>query len=458
MNSHIRQITVIPFSSDHFLNAVSACFEQLDYLVNTLVPEIWLNKDERDMTQFYVVLFDQDIDKQAVLDEIINKVKKNRVFGIFCSESASWQPEIITHLDDYLGWPSHINELAFRVNRFYNSEMGQEQTCYPNLHAEFVGLNLIGKSEKFMEVLTYIKKTANCNASVIIEGETGTGKELAARAIHYLGKRSDYPFIPVNCGALPDTLLENELFGHMKGSFTDAKERQTGLVEQAHGGTLFLDEIDALTHKGQVALLRFLQDRKYRPLGGDIDKQSDVRILAATNVNMDDLEKCDSFRSDLLYRLNVMTIRMPSLRERAGDIKYLAKHFLKRCGEENDDDSKSFSNNALKEMQFYKWPGNIRELENVVYRMFFLAEHNVIDCVLPDEKRRDRRHSVYDRRMSAYYHQSFSEAKNNVISDFEKNYLNWLFKETKGNVTQAAIKAEKERRSMGKLFKKYGLK
>ena len=458
MNSPIRQITLIPFSTDSFLNTVSACLEQIDYLVDTVSPDIWLRRDGWEATQSYTVLFDQDINKDMRIEDLVKKVKKNRVFGVFSCESPSWQSEIITHLDDFLGWPSHINELAFRVNRFCDYEMGQQQACYSNLHEEFVDLNLIGKSDEFMRVLAYVKKTANCEASVLIEGETGTGKELAARAVHYLGKRRDYPFVPVNCGALPDSLLENELFGHMKGSFTDAKARQIGLVEQAHGGTLFLDEIDALTPKGQVALLRFLQDKNYRPLGGDKYKTSDVRIIAATNVNINELEKNDSFRSDLLYRLNVLTVSMPPLRARNGDVGYLAKHFLKSFGEENGDDSKYFAASALREMQCYDWPGNIRELENLVHRMYFLAEHDRIDSVFPDSKHQDRRHSLCDRRISAYHYQHFSEAKNNVISDFERTYLNRLFKETKGNVTQAAIIAGKERRAMGKLFKKYGLK
>src|SRR5438094_4159830 len=188
--------------------------------------------------------------------------------------------------------------------------------------------NLIGRSPAFTAATELIAKFASCDATVLIEGETGTGKELAARAIHYLSNRNGNPFIAVNCGALPDTLVENELFGHVRGAFTDAREHQHGLVSRAETGTLFLDEVESLSAKAQVALLRFLQDGVYRPLGAGAVVAGNARIVAATNVDIAALVKGGGFRQDLMYRLTILTLRMPALRERAGDARVLAEHFV----------------------------------------------------------------------------------------------------------------------------------
>src|SRR4051794_9775510 len=187
---------------------------------------------------------------------------------------------------------------------------------------------MIGQSEAFSALRQLVEKVATYDVPVLIEGETGTGKELAARAIHYHSARRDRPFVPVNCGALQDTLLESELFGHRRGAFTDARHDQAGLVALAHSGTLFLDEVDALTPKAQVTLLRFLQDQQYRPLGGGREERADVRIIAAGNRSLETLVEDGGFRIDLLYRLKLMQLRLPPLRERKGDVLVLSEHFI----------------------------------------------------------------------------------------------------------------------------------
>ncbi|MCP4452718.1 MAG: AAA domain-containing protein, partial [Planctomycetes bacterium] len=194
-------------------------------------------------------------------------------------------------------------------------------------------LNLVGESDNFRKVIDDTRKYSKCDAPVLILGETGTGKEMFARAVHYVGSATDKPFVAVNCGALPDSLIENELFGHVKGAYTDARHSQCGLVEQAQGGTLFLDEIEALSHKGQVALLRFLHDYEYRPLGSRQTRQARLRLITATNEPLERLIEQGVFRKDLFYRINILSLALPPLRERAGDIRLLAQHFVAKYRE-----------------------------------------------------------------------------------------------------------------------------
>src|SRR5664279_5381158 len=237
---------------------------------------------------------------------------------------------------------------------------------------------MVGQSSAFRETVRLIARMAACDAPVLIEGETGTGKELAARAIHYQSARQDRPFIPVNCGAIPDSLIESELFGHRKGAFTDAKDNQPGLVTLAEGGTLFLDEIDALSPKGQVTLLRFLQDQEFRPLGARQVEHGNVRILAASNASLPLLAERGAFRADLLYRLRILCLELAPLRERKGDVERLAAWFLEACDKRFGLGMKAIHPQSLAWMGSYRWPGNIRELENLLYREYLLSEGSVM--------------------------------------------------------------------------------
>lgn len=308
---------------------------------------------------------------------------------------------------------------------------------------------MIGRSQAFQNMLKLLAKIADYDVPVLIQGETGTGKELAARAIHHRGSRRSNPFVPVNCGAIPDLLLENELFGHHKGAFTDAREDQLGLVTLAESGTLFLDEIDALSFKAQVSLLRFLQDQYFKPLGSRHELRTDVRVIAATNANLHTLVESGRFRQDLFYRLRILHVELPPLRERKGDPAYLADHFSLRF----DIPIKKLDPSTVDWFDRYPWPGNVRELENLVCREFLLGDSptlrispDYLECLQLKESACAARETL-----------NYSAAKALAIRDFEVDYLTRLMTKTKGNVSEAARLAGKERRALGKLIKKYGI-
>lgn len=318
-------------------------------------------------------------------------------------------------------------------------------------------LNLIGESLAFMKVLSFIENSSQCQAQVLIEGETGCGKEVVARAIHYMGDRKDFPFIPVNCGAIPDQLIENELFGHAKGAYTDAKEAQAGLAEQADRGTLFLDEIESLSAKGQVSLLRFLEDNQIKPLGSQKSKKVDVRVIAASNVSLSELSSSKLFRQDLLFRLNLLNINLPPLRSRRSDISLLTEYFIDKYRAQYKQPNKKLDQNIMAWMFEYNWPGNVRELENFVHRSFLMTEQSseIRSKVVEDGTENDSRRKLFDRRLTINFDATFNEAKDFAIANFEQRYLTWLISSTKGNVTLAAHIASKERRAIGKLLKKH---
>lgn len=314
---------------------------------------------------------------------------------------------------------------------------------------------LIGESGIFQGMLSAIGKIASYDATVLISGETGSGKELAARAIHYQGRRRDKPFIPVNCGALPDHLIENELFGHCKGAYTDARENQTGLIAQAEGGTLFLDEVDALSPKAQVSLLRFLEDGKYRLLGGSRLESADVRILAASNVSLQERVDQDRFRADLHYRLNVMELAVPPLRARGNDVILLARHFIMETASRYNLPRPELHAETLAWLTSQPWPGNVRELQNRIQREVLMCDGPgiLIRSLAPDPERRQKT----DRRTTQTHPLNFNEAKQITMQAFERNHLLRLMRESAGNVSRAARLAGKERRALGKLLKKHSI-
>jgi two-component system, NtrC family, response regulator GlrR len=309
---------------------------------------------------------------------------------------------------------------------------------------------MIGRSVAFRTVQALIRKVAQFDAPVLIEGETGTGKELAARAIHYRGARSEGPFIPVNCGAIPDALIENELFGHRRGAFTDARLDHPGLVVLARGGSLFLDEIDALTPKAQVTLLRFLQDQQFRPLGGRTQEQADVRIVTASNRSLDRQVAAREFRMDLLYRLKLLHFTLPPLRERHGDIQLLAEHFIRVGSARFNKPVLPLASATLAWFERYHWPGNIRELENLIHRELLLAEGEQLSIPAPDAA------------LSAWTPSgaptlNYRQAKNRAMAEFEHRFLAHLLEYANGNVSAAARISGTERRHLGRLLKKHGI-
>ena len=311
---------------------------------------------------------------------------------------------------------------------------------------------MIGNSEAFRQAVRLVDRIGRHDVAVLIDGETGTGKELAARAIHYKGQRRNLPFVAINCGAIPDSLIENELFGHDSGAFTDARLARKGLVECADGGTLFLDEVDALSAKAQVLLLRFLQDQHYRPLGGGDDRQANVRVIAATNADLRALCAQQKFRLDLYYRLCVVQLTMPPLRERDGDAVLLARHFAGRVITEHRIEQRTIGESSMSWFGSYAWPGNVRELENLVCRAVLLADDEVVELVRPDSRGAGAEIVV-----AGGTGLDFARAKAVAMEQFERRYLETVLARARGNVTLAAQLAGKERRAMGKLMKKYAL-
>jgi DNA-binding NtrC family response regulator len=255
------------------------------------------------------------------------------------------------------------------------SETGRQpaHSAPSNDNPDWTGLNLIGQSSLFLQALKCIRQWAAVDATVLLRGETGTGKELAARAIHQLSVRRDGPFVPLNCAALPDNLLEAELFGHVRGAFTDAKHDAKGLISQAQGGTLFLDEVDSLSAHAQAAILRFVQDHSYRPVGGPRIHHGDVRLIAASNADLPALSREGRFRQDLLFRINLLTVSLPPLRDREGDALLLARAFIERLCAQYDA-RRELDADSIAALQCPRpWPGNVRELENAVHRAFLMS-------------------------------------------------------------------------------------
>lgn len=319
---------------------------------------------------------------------------------------------------------------------------------------------MLGQSQALDHARSQLRRYAACNVPVLIEGETGTGKELAAREIHYASARRAGPFVPVNCGALPDSLIENELFGHSRGAFTDARQAQPGLIDHARGGTLFLDEVDSLSAKGQVTLLRFLQDNEYRPVGCGTARTADVRIVAACNACLEEQVAAGHFRRDLFYRLNALFVRLPPLRERGEDIVLLAEHFLDAIARQLGTMPKVWSEAALRMLRNHAWPGNVRELESVALRACLRAEGTSVD-IGPAELKAQQEvpvdPSAFGRRATDAVDSHFGTAKGHVVARFEREYLTDLIRRANGNVSEAARLSGTERRQLGKMLKKHGI-
>jgi two-component system, NtrC family, response regulator GlrR len=342
---------------------------------------------------------------------------------------------------DFISTPLQASDVLPRARRLVksNAELIKETPRpLPALS------QLIGESPSLIERVRQIPNIAKCDANVLIGGETGTGKELYARAIHYGSPRASGPFISVNCGAIPVDLVENELFGHERGAFTSAFARQTGLVEEANHGTLFLDEIDSLPQLAQVKLLRFLQEREYRPLGFSRTRKANVRIIAASNLDLREAVELGKVRADLFYRLNIISISLPPLRKRLEDIPLLAQHFLDKYSREFGKENIELSPPVLARLMANSWPGNVRELEHVIERAVALCEGTVIvesDILLSS--------------MEDCPVESLQEAKAREIGRFEKNYILGLLRLCRGNITKAAHLARKNRRAFWQLIQKH---
>ena len=346
----------------------------------------------------------------------------------------------------FLTKPFNRRELLLQIkNGLEKSSLSREVRRLRALVGERYGFdNIIGKSKKMQDVMEQVVRAAETDSSVCITGESGTGKELIAKSLHLLSPRRDREFVAVNCAAIPEGLHEGELFGYEKGAFTGAIKARKGFFARADSGTLFLDEIGEMPESMQVKLLRVLQEKRFYPLGGEKSISVDVRILTATNRNLEDEVKNGNFRKDLFYRIHVIPVNLPPLRERKEDIPLLVDHFLKKFSENMNKGSKEITMGAMQKLLNYSWPGNVRELENTIEYAFAMSTKNVIDQDLilqtntPEAEEELR---------------SFKDAKNL----FEKNYISNILSLAEGNVSKAAKLAGKYRGDLYALMKKHDL-
>ena len=357
--------------------------------------------------------------------------------------------------------PSAANELRLRVRKELERKNLQRENVLLKraLQTSHKFSNIIGRSEPMVQVFQLIETIAGTNSTVLITGESGTGKELAARAIHFNSPRKDKPFVAVNCGALSETLLDSELFGHMKGAFTGADTNKKGLIEVAEKGSIFLDEIGEMTPLVQVKLLRVLQERRYRRLGGTEEVEADIRVIAATNRDLAKMVAEGTFREDLFYRINVIPIRLPALRERGDDIPILAEHFVARFAAQMGKPVTGISGAAVACLQAYSWPGNIRELENAMERAVALERTpSILVESLPEQLRGVGTQAA---RAAAAPSEQFPEAGFDLeqhVQHIEREYIAEALRRAGGVKVKAAELLGMSFRSFRYYMKKYDLK
>lgn len=351
---------------------------------------------------------------------------------------------------DYLTKPFHPDELLAISERLLHEVKleFENQLLARQLDRGFFFNEMVGTSHKIREVFKLIDQVAPSGAPVLIHGETGTGKELAARAIHKLSPRNNSRFVPVDCGAIPQGLMESEFFGHEKGAFTGADSRAIGLLEYSDNGTLFLDEVAELPLLLQAKLLRALQEGAFRRVGGNSEISSDLRVVAATNQNLESLVKNGKFREDLYYRLNVVELNIPPLRERLGDIPLLAKHFLSVFGKDYETAVETIDADALEVLSHYHWPGNVRELQNVIKRAVALSANQSISLSDLPEK------IILGLHKSANHERGFNFERQQCIQAFESKYLEEILDACKGNVAKAAKQAGIPRGTLYRMLKR----
>jgi two-component system, NtrC family, response regulator AtoC len=352
--------------------------------------------------------------------------------------------------DDYIAKGRlQIDELEMRIARALRGQNLEVEnvSLRQQLDSKFGLENIIGESPVMQEIFAIIQQVAPTRATVLLGGESGTGKELVAKAIHQLSPRAKQPFVTVHCAALAPTLLESELFGHEKGAFTGAHERRVGRFEQAQGGTLFLDEIGEIDASIQVKLLRFLGERTFERVGSNKTLTADVRLVAATNKNLEELIKAGTFREDLFFRLRVVEINLPPLRERAGDIPLLAQKFLREFAGENSKPVADFTADALEALMNYAWPGNVRELRTAI-------EHAVVLCRGEKISARDLPPSVRGARTADA---QISMRNDLTVKEAEKQLIVRALKDTDGNRTKAAKKIGMSRRTFHRKLHAYHL-
>jgi len=345
----------------------------------------------------------------------------------------------------FLNKPYDPDELLMQIEKAMENQrlLSEVKRLEGLLKEKYEFENIIARSEKMRRVLDLVSRVAPSDSTVYIFGESGTGKELIAKAVHLASDRRDNPYVTLNCAAIPETLLESELFGHERGAFTDAKKSYAGMFAQANTGTIFLDEIGDMSLSTQAKLLRVLQEKQFKPLGSGKPIEVDVRVITATNKDLEAMVGAGTFREDLFYRIHVIPIELPPLRERKEDVPLLAEHFLKEMSQRMKKDIKGLSSAAMQKLMLHAWPGNVRELKNTIEQAVAITRHDVIseEIILPTKDLPPELLTPYKK----------------AVEDFKRGYLVRLLEFTKGNVGKAAELAQKYRADMYNLVKKHNI-
>lgn len=338
----------------------------------------------------------------------------------------------------YITKPFELEDIGLIIEKAvsHTKLKSQNQMLQREVQTRYGMENIIGASEELRAVLKLVSQVADTDSTVLILGDSGTGKELIAKAIHYNSRRADKPLIPVNCGAIPENLLESELLGHVKGSFTGAIQSKMGRFEMANGGTIFLDEIGDMSLRLQVKILRVLQERRFEPVGSTKTVEVDVRIITATNRNLEELVAKGEFREDLYYRLNVIPIHIPALRERVSDVPILVEHFLKIYADQNKVKQPKISHEIMSLFANYKWPGNVRELENTIERLVVLRPGQEVQIGDLPDKFLNAQDSIF--KNSALHIPDAGISLKNAVNDFENTLILKALEKTGWNKNKAA--------------------
>lgn len=420
----------------------------------------WLERDGHDIdtassgeealiklqgTRFEILLVDIKMEGISGLD-VLRHVKESdpdvAVVMITAYGSISTAIEAMKNgAYDYLLKPFDPDELGVIIDKILESQAQLRENIY--LREQFKDRtkfeSMVGQSRPMQAVFDLIQDVAPTDSTVLITGETGTGKELAAKAIHTNSPRREGPFVVVNCGAVPEHLMESELFGHQKGAFTDAKETKKGRLEMAHAGTIFLDEIGEISIRMQIDLLRVLEDRVFYRVGGTQPIEADFRVIAATNKNLEEAIKGGIFREDLYYRLNVISFQMPPLRERKEDLPLLAEHFLNRFSQETNKPIDGINREAMDEMMLYEWPGNVRELENAIERAVVVGKsRKILAEDLPIFQKND-----------------LVSPADNSLQEIEKSHIIHILNENQWNIARSAKILKIDRSTLYSKIKRY---
>jgi DNA-binding NtrC family response regulator len=422
----------------------------------------WLERDGHDVqtaasgedalekvkeTQFDIFLLDIKMEGMSGLDVLRSVKESDPEAAVVMITAYGSIPSAIEAMKDgaydYMLKPFDPNELGVLIEKIIqHQEQARENIYLKEQYKERTRFeSMIGQSTAMQKIFNLICDIAPTDSTVLITGETGTGKGLAAKAIHTNGSRRNGPFVTVNCGAIPEHLMETELFGHQKGAFTDAKETKKGRLELAHGGTLFLDEIGEISMRMQIDLLRVLEDRVFYRVGGTQPIEADFRVIAATNRNLEKAIKAGIFREDLFYRLNVISFEMPPLIQHKEDIPLLAEHFLYRFSQETNKPTDKISRQAMDEMMLYDWPGNIRELENAIERAVVVGKQREI---LPED-------------LPIFCHEPTPQQKAYSLKEVEKAHIQQVLTENQWNIARSAKVLGIDRSTLYSKIKRYKL-